>query len=158
MSALGRMYAAAFSAVAFTAANDAFELNAPSDACVVVHALYLSQGTELGDAAEEQLLVQIQKGATSSGSGGAAITPVPRCFGDAAFGGTVERVNTTQASGGTIVTHHSAYWNIRIPFELIFTPEIRMVLSPSERMTVLLPAPTDSVTLGGTLIFSEVGG
>lgn len=155
---IGRIYSAVFSGSAQTAAFDAFELNAPSTAVVELLSLSLSQGTELGDAQEEQLLVTIKTGATSSGSGGSTPTAVPRQLGDAAFGGTVETANTTQASGGTIVTHHSEYWNIRAPFNLIFPPEQTIIVSPSGRLVVSLPAPADSVTFGGTIVFRAFGG
>lgn len=155
---MGRIYSATFSGTAFTAAVDAFEIVAPADSAVILHELTLSQGTELGDAAEEQLLILVRTGLTSSGSGGTAFTPIPRSLGDAAFGGTCEFMNTTQASGGTIVNHHSEYWNIRVPYQKIWTPETRVILSPSARLVVTLPAPTDSVTAGGTLVFEEIGG
>jgi hypothetical protein len=152
------MYSATFSGSAFTAAVDAFELVAPADAIVVIHELELSQGTELGDAAEEQLLILLRRGFTASGSGGTAFTPLPINFGDAAFGGTCEFMNTTQANTGTVTNHFAGYWNIRVPFQKIWTPETRIILSPSQRLVVTLPAPTDSVTLGGTLTFEEIGG
>ena len=67
--------------------------------------------------------------------------------------------NTTQASGGTIVTHYSWDWNIRGPFDKIWTPETRPVLSPSRRMCVELPvAPADAITMSGTITFEEIGG
>lgn len=156
---MGRMYSATFTAVAVTAAQDLFEIVAPADAVVVLHSLYLGQSTELGDAAEEQLRVAIKSGQTTSGSGGSTVTPAPLALGDAAFGGTVEANNTTKASTGTIVTHHADSWNVRGPYQLIFTPETRKVLSPSARMTVeLVAAPADSITLEGTVYFEEIGG
>ena len=155
---MGRIYSATFSASAFTVAVDAFEVVAPADSAVLIHELHLSQGTELGDAAEEQLLVLVRTGFTTSGSGGSAFTPIPRSLGEAAFGGTAEFMNTTQAVNGTAVNHHAEYWNIRVPYQKIWTPETRIVISPSARLVVTLPAPTDSVTAAGTLVFEEIGG
>lgn len=156
---MGRMYTVSFTAVAVTAAQDLFEVVAPADSVVVLHAIYLGQTTELADAAEEQLRIAIKSGSTTSGSGGSSATPVPLSLGDAAFGGTAEVNNTTQATSGTIVTHHNDTWNLRGPYQLIFTPEMRKVLSPSARMTVeLLAAPADSVTMSGTLYLEEIGG
>ncbi len=156
---MGRMYTAQFTDVAVSAIQDLFELVAPADAVVLLHALHLSQKSDVGDAAEEILNIQITSGHTSSGSGGSSVTPVPVHFGDAAFGGTCEANNTTQASAGTIVTHYSLGWNIRGPLDYIWTPETRPVLSPSRRMCVELPAaPADAITMSGTIVFEEIGG
>lgn len=156
---MGRIYTATFGATAVAAVQDLFELVAPADAIVKIHRLHLSQTTDVGDAAEEILQVQLTSGHTSSGSGGGAVTPVPKELGDAAFGGTCEANNTTQASAGTIVTHYNWSWNIRGPLEIVFTPEEAPILSPSRRACIELPAaPADSITCNGTLVFEEIGG
>lgn len=156
---MGRMYTAIFSAVAVTAQQDFFEVVAPADSVVVLHAIYLSQSSDTGDAAEELLQVAIKSGATTSGSGGTAPTAIPLSLGDAAFGGTVEVNNTTKASAGTIVTHHKDSFNIRTGWVYMPTPEARKVLSPSARLTVeLLTTPADSLTMDGTIVFEEIGG
>ena len=154
----GRIYTAVFSAVAVTAAQDLFELVAPSDSIVVIHELDISQTSDVGDAAEELLLITCKSGATTSGSGGSSVTPVPKNFGDAAFGGTCEANNTTVAADGTIVTHRVTAWNVRAPLSIIWTPETRPILSPSRRWVVSIPAPADSLTMHGTLVFEEIGG
>jgi len=156
---LGRAYTAQFTAVAVTAQQDFLEIVAPADAAVIFTRLQLSQSTEVGDAAEEGLAVTVKSGATVSGAGGSSVTPAPLSLGDAAFGGTCEANNTTKANTGTIVTHHSWSWNIRVPFDLILTPEEYKILSPSARMTVELgTTPADSITISGWCTFFEVGG
>jgi len=156
---MGRMYTAVFNNVAVTAIQDLFEVVAPADSVVLLHDIHLSQNTDVGDAAEEVLRVELTSGQTTSGSGGSAPTAIPVSFGDAAFGGTVEVNNTTQASAGTIVTHYVWNWNIRGGFDKIFTPETRPILSPSRRMCLELPAaPADSVTMSGSITFEEIGG
>jgi hypothetical protein len=153
------MYTAVFSGVAVTAQQDLFELVAPSDAIVVIHAIELSQSTEVGDAAEEGLSILLKSGSNTSGSGGTTPTPAPVQLGDAAFGGTCEANNTTKASAGTIVTHYAWNWNVRAEFVRIFTPEARPILTPSRRCTLeLATTPADSVTMSGTLVFEEIGG
>ena len=152
------LYTAVFNAVAVTAQQDLFELNAPSTAIVVVHAVELSQSTETGDAAEEGLNVLMKRGATTSGSGGSTPTATPLMAGDGAFGGTVEANNTTKATSGTIVTLRADNWNIRAPFMWLPTPETRIVLAPSARFTVeLATTPADSITVSGVLTFETVG-
>lgn len=156
---MGRIYTAQFTDVAVSAIQDLFELVAPSDAIVQIHDLHISQKSDVGDAAEEILNIQLTSGQTTSGSGGSSVTPVPQNFGDAAFGGTCEANNTTQASSGTIVVHYSWDWNIRGPFDKIWTPECRPILSPSRRCCVELPvAPADAITVSGTITFEEIGG
>lgn len=156
---MGRIYTAQFNDVAITAIQDLFEVVAPSDSIVVIHDIHIGQRSDVGDAQEEVLLIQWTSGHTTSGSGGSTVTPAPREPGDAAFGGTCEANNTTQASTGTIVTHYTWVWNIRGPFDKIFTPETRPVLSPSRRGCVELPvAPADSITATGSITFEEIGG
>jgi len=156
---LGRCYSAFFNDVTVTAAQDLFELNAPADAIVVLMEVHISQQLEIGDAMEEMLNILIKTGATTSGSGGSAPTAVPRSLGDPAFGGTVEANNTTKATAGTIVTHAADWWNVRIPFDKVFTPETCIVVSPSARLTVeLVAAPADTMDISGHIVFAEVGG
>lgn len=158
------MYRATFKEIAVTAAQDLFELLAPADATVIVHRWTISQKTEVGDAAEEMLTITVNRGVGSvtSGSGGASVTPQPVEDGMAAFGGTVERNNTTilAVGTGTLETDIEVYeWNIRVPFEHIYTPEERPIISPSTYFTLELEtAPADSVTMSGTLVFEELGG
>ena len=156
---MGRIYTAEFSGEAETAQIDFFEIVAPADGVVLIHEIELTQLTEVGDTAEEMLLVSLVRGNTTSGSGGSAVTPNPMNFGDAAFGGTVEAANTTKATLGTEQILWSVNWNIRMPLQKIWTPETRPVLSPSQRAVFeLRTTPADSITFGGTLSFEEIGG
>lgn len=155
---MGRIYTAVFNNVAVTAIQDLFEVVAPADSIVVLHDIHLSQNTDVGDAAEEVLRIELTSGHTTSGSGGSSVTPVAQQVQDSAFGGTCEANNTTQASAGTIVTHYVWNWNIRVGFDRIFTPETRPVIAPSRRMCLELPAaPADSVTMSGSITFEEIG-
>lgn len=161
---MGRIYTAAFKDTAVTAAQDFFEIASPSDASTVIHSWCVSQKTETGDAAEEMLLLTTNRGVGSvtSGSGGATVTPQPVSDGDPAYGGTVERNNTTilAVGSGTLETELEVHaWNIRVPYQQIYTPETRPVISPSNRWTLELEtAPADSVTISGFVVFEEVGG
>ena len=155
----GRVYSAFFNDVTVTVAQDFFELNAPADAVVELLEIHISQQLEIGDAMEEMLNILVKTGATTSGSGGSTPTAVPRQLGDPAFGGTVEANNTTKASTGTIVTHLADWWNVRIPYDKIFTPETTIILSPSARLTVeLVGAPADTMDISGHIVFKEIGG
>ena len=154
---MGRVYRAVAANTAQTASIDLFELNVASTKAVKLLEVHISQATEIGDAAEEMLLVSIKEGMTSSGSGGTVPTSVPVGKGNAAYAGTVETHNTTLSSTGTIVTHLAINWNIRVPLDLIFTPETVIELPPSTRLAVNISAPADSVTFGGYIVFEEIG-
>ena len=62
-------YTATFSAVAASAAQDVFELVAPSTSRVAIHSISLGKYSEAGEAAAELLSVLIMRGQTTSGSG-----------------------------------------------------------------------------------------
>lgn len=160
---MGRIYTAIFKGIAVTAAQDLFEVLAPTDAIVVIHEWEVGQTTELGDAAEEQLLLTTNRGVGSvtSGSGGASVTPQPVEDGDAAFGGTVERNNTTiMAVGtGTLEELETYVWNVRQSLRQVYTPETRPVISPGNRWTLESEStPADSITMSGRLVLEEIGG
>lgn len=159
---MGRKYTAFFEGVAVTAQQDFFEILAPSDAVIVLHDIDLSQTTEFGDAAEEQLLIRMVRGvgAVTSGNGtSATVNPIED--GDTATGATVEKNGTTKmvVGSGTLEQLAAWAWNVRIPFVKIFTPETRPVISPGNRLTIeLATTPADSITMNGTITFEEIGG
>lgn len=157
--AAGRYYTNFFNDVTVTAAQDFFELVAASTCCTELLEIHLSQQTEIGDAMEEMLNILVKTGATTSGSGGGTAAAVPLSFGDAAAESTCEQNNTTKATAGTITTHHAWWWNVRVPFDVIFTPETTIVLPPSRRLTVeLVGAPGDTMDISGYIVFKEYGG
>lgn len=156
---MGRMYSATFENVAVSAAQDFFELSPADDKPICIHAVFLSQSTELGDAAEEQLRLEIIRGFTVSGSGGSTFTPVPLNPNDAASGVTnVEINNTTVANTGTGSVMHADTFNVRAGWVYLPTPECRIYASQGNTTIVvrLLAAPADSVTMGGTIYFEEL--
>ena len=155
---MSRIYTAQFNGVAATVQQDLFEIVAGSSGIVLLHELFISQLTEVADAAEEMLLILLKSGSTTTGLGGSAPSKVARLFGSSASAVTVAANNTTKATDGTIVTHYAWHWNVRVPFQMIWTPETRPVLSPSRRGTVeLATTPADPVTLGGYLVWEEIG-
>ena len=157
----GRIYSAIFDGVAVTVVQDLFELIPAATACIEILSVHLSQETEVADAAEEMLTISIEghSGAITTGSGGSTPAVVPTHLGDAASVTVVEANNTTEISGGTKVTHAIYNWNIRVPLDIIWIPETRIWVSPTDGLTVtLLTAPADSITMGGVVYFREVGG
>lgn len=152
---MSRIYSAVFEEVAVTVVQDLFEIVAPADGIVVVHGIWVSQSSDAGDVASEQVNILIHRGSTS-GSGGSTLTPSPLDFGDPAFGGVVEANNTTQATEGTQLFSDS--FNVMAGWQFLPTPEMRLVIPPSGRLIVeLQTAPADSLTMSGTVVFEEIG-
>jgi hypothetical protein len=153
---MGRMYAVVFEEVAATAAQDLFEIISAADSSTVLHSVIVTQSSDAGDAADEQLSIIFHRGA-ATGSGGSSATPAPLSLGDAAYGGTAEVNNTSQSSEGTIL--HAEAFNVRGGFYYRPTPEERITISPSDVFIVeLQTAPADSLTMSGTAIIEEIGG
>ncbi len=154
----GVVFAVTFSAVAGTAVQDFFELNAAAGKPLSIHGFNISQNTEEGDAQDELLHVRIRRGQTSSGSGGSAPTPVPLNPSAAASSFTAEANNTTQASGGTIVVLYEDAMNVRAGLPVMFPPELRPKIAGGGRGTLeLVDAPADSITFNGTIWVEEIG-
>lgn len=153
------VYSAQFTGVAVTAAQDFFELVAGSGKPIIVLGFEIGQTTDVGDAAEEILSLNFKSGQTTSGSGGSSVTPAATDTGNTvASAATCEANNTTKASAGTIVTHWAGTWNIRVPYEKLFTQEQQIIIAASRRCTMeLVGAPADSITVSGTIWFQEIG-
>lgn len=160
---MGRMYIAQFNEVAVTAAQDLFEIAAPSTGVIVIHEWSIGQNTDVGDAQDEVLRIEEVRGdgTVTSGSGGSTPTPEPIDNGYGASGATVEANNTTRmATGtGTLDVLRQYFWNVRVGLEKVYTPETRPVISPSDRWTLSLDdTPADSITMSGSIVFEEIGG
>jgi hypothetical protein len=148
-------YSAPMDALAFTTATDVFEITAPSTCRIEVMQMELGQTTDLGDAQEEVLRIGLYRGATA-GSTGTALTEQPYVdSNDGAARGAIVANRGTASTGGTLL--HIISWNIRIPMEKIWIPELRPIAELSTVMTFrLMAAPTDSITISGTLIWREM--
>lgn len=155
---MGIMYTVSFTAVASPAAIwDLFELTPADDRPLLIHAIFLGQSTEFADAQEEQLAMRLIRGHTVSGSGGTATTPRPSFPNAAAASFTAETNNTTIANTGTTVDLHADTWQIRGPYPLIFTPEMRPMVNQGNTTLVLrASAPGDTITVSGTMYVEEL--
>lgn len=155
---MGRVYTVQFENVAVTAAQDFFEISPADDKPVKLLGLFLSQSTELGDAAEEMLRVQVIRGHSTGGSGGSAPTPVAVDPNSPAAGFAAEVNNTTAASSGTGVVLHSETFNVRSGLAMWWTPECAPIANQSNTTIVvrLMANPADSITMGGTLYVEEL--
>lgn len=144
---------------ALTTAADLLELVGHAARPYVLLELHISQITEVQDAQMEMLQIAIKSGQTTSGTGGAAATPVNNEQpGGASAGFTAEAMNTTKATAGTIVTHDKWNWNVLGPLDVLFTDENKKLMGAGRRMTVeLVGAPADSITVGGYAVVQEIG-
>jgi len=162
---VSRLYTALMpNALARTVQFDAFELTPADDKPIALHHIIIGQGTDLGDAAEEVLMMEILRGGTgmTSGSGGtgslAAQTPTLIDSVDAASGVTFDTGNETLATFTSGVTVWREPFNIRIGLDRLFEPEERIECSQANGGIVIrIEAPADSITWkGGTLVFEEL--
>lgn len=160
------IYSATFSAIAVSAAQDVFEIVAPADGKIAIRDIKLGQYSDAGDAAAELISVQVIRGFTTTGSGGAAVTPnnLEKHTGAPTTGATVARNNTTLAQTGTgaILVADSmnvaAGWalsDVLGPSDDAFGPQGRIVLQPAERLVVRITIPADALTMNGTLVWEE---
>lgn len=155
---MGQIYSALWDNKSVTAAIDLFECTVGADRPILIHQLDVYQTSDLGDAAEEVLRIGIYRGSTG-GSGGTAITEVRYVDGDAPANITavVEyATGGTSSTGGTLI--HNLGWNVRIPTQYIWTPELRPRIDAGEDPVSfrLIAAPADAITMGACLIFEEL--
>ncbi len=155
---MGRMYSVEFSKVAVSADQDLFELTPADDRPIAIHAIYLSQSSELADAAEEILNIKVIRGHSTSGSGGSASTPAVLSPLDTAAGFTCNVNCDTIASVGTPIDVHSDSWNVRTGLALIFAPDERPVATQANTTMVirLMEDPADAITMSGTAYVEEL--
>lgn len=156
----GRIYLVAWDTpTAVTVQIDAFEIAPADDKPVLIHELKMWQTTDLGDASEEIIGIQILRGYTTSGSGGGTSTAAKRMPGDAAASFAHECRNTTLASTTTPDVVEADGWNVRVPYIWTPTPEDRPFCAEAQSRIVvrLMAAPADSLTMYATLKVEEIG-
>lgn len=149
----GSIYTATFSAISVTAAQDLFEIVAPAAAPVFIREIRFGQYSDAGDAAAELLSVLLMRGHTTTGSGGAGVTPVAALGGTSAA--TVARNNTTVATAGSPETILADAWNIQAGWYYPSDGELRIAIAPSQRFVVRITAPADAITMNGTITWEE---
>jgi hypothetical protein len=155
---MGRMYTAVIDGVSIAAISEIFALKAPATACVLVHEVVLTQDTL---ETSEQLPVTIKRtdGNPDQSVKGTAITPRPVQVGDSAAGTVVGSAILVAATfGNYTATLHRQAQNILGGWHWLFTPESRIVISPSGHLVVKLEtAPTAAITVSGYVTFEEIG-
>ena len=153
---IGALYSAVFKAIAVSAAQDLFELTAPSNKRVIIHEFTCGQYSDPGDAQAELLSIVVTRGYTVAGSGGSAVTPAKlKQRSSRSALSTVTRNNTTVANTGTAVDLISRAWNVQAGELQIPRPGHEIEIEAGERIVFRTTAPADALTMNGTLIFEE---
>lgn len=150
----GTIYTASFSAVSVTAAQDLFEILAPSTAPVFIREIRFGQYSDAGDAAAELLSVLLMRGHTVTGSGGSVATPVS-LIGGGTSAATVKLNNTTVATGGSPETITADAWNIQAGWYYPADNDMRGSVGSGVRFVVRITAPADAITMNGTITWEE---
>lgn len=156
---MGRMYNVHLAPAAATAALDLVELTPADDIPIVIHGFRVWQTSDTGDTQEEIITLSWVRGHTTSGSGGnSSVTPSSKDHRAAAASFTAETGNTTAASTGTTTTPYATGWNVRVPLEVVFTPEQRIRTDQGNTTIVLRmgAAPADSLTIGCSVDVEEI--
>lgn len=147
------MYTVSFSEVAVTAQQDLFQIEAKV-VPVTIHAIYLSQTSDEGDAAAENLSIVINRVTDAVTND---LAEVKLDTGSSAANANLAINETTELTTSAEIVHTEA-WNIALPFVWLPPPEMRIVIPIDDTVVVNLNnTPTDELTMSGTLYFSEAG-
>lgn len=150
---MARMYSVSFTDVAVSLAQDLFQIEAVTNN-VVLHACYISQNSDVGDAAAENLTIRIRR-VTDALTNVTAEAQLD--LGDAAALADLNVNDTTPLVTGA-ATIHPECWNISQSWIWLPPPELRIVMQVADVVTVnLVSAPADALTCSGVLYFSESG-
>jgi len=155
MADSGFEYTASQDAQAVSTAVDLFFMTVGAEVPIKILWLELGQTTDLGDAAEEVLRIGVYRGVTGGGSG-AALTEVG-VHDRAPTAATAVVGQGTASTGGNLI--HTIEWNIRQAGPIwVPTPDLQPRISAANDPIAfrLLAAPTDSITLGGTVAWREL--
>lgn len=165
MSLPGRPYTASWAPQARTTAFDVFEFTPADDKPIQLAAVVIGQTSEITDAQDEQLEIQIIRGGTAmtSGSAGtgstAAANGVAMDASNQASGFTFDAGNTTVATFTGGVTLYEDTMNVRSGFQLWLPPELWIGCSQANGGIVVRmnSTPADSVTFDATAFVVEAG-
>jgi hypothetical protein len=157
----GPIFIATFRDVAISAAQDVFEIVAPSNSRVAIREIEIGQRSIAGDTNAEMFGLHFILGYTVTGSGGTSATPVNLASwsGALAAASTVKVNNTTIASGGSPVYLRATSFNAMGGYRYYpgFRGE-RILLDFSQRLVIRIPqSPSIPATFNGTLVFEEIG-
>jgi len=150
---MGRIYSVQFTAVEVSAQQDLIQIEAlvvPA----ILHAVYLSQSSDVGDASSEGLSIQIRR-FTDAVTDDLATAQIDG--GDATQNADVAVNETTELVTGQSIIH-TEVWNILQPFIYLPPPELRPIIQIGNGLAVNLnTTPADALTMSGVAYFEEFG-
>lgn len=150
---MGRMFTVQFTDTAVTAQQDLFQIESLVTP-VTIHGVFLSQISDVGDAAAENLSIRIAR-VTDAVTDDLATVKLDN--GSVTQTADVAVNETSELTTGLEVVHSEA-WNIALPFVWMPPPEMRIVGEIGNVIVVNLnTTPADSITMSGTLYFEESG-
>ncbi len=150
---MGRMFTVSFTDVAVTAQQDLFQIEA-NTVPAIIHAVFLSQISDVGDAAAENLSILIRR-VTDTVTNDLAEVKLDTGSGVALADLAINE--TSELTTGAEVVHSEA-WNIAIPFIWMPPPEMRIIVQVGNALVVNLnTTPADELTMSGTMYFEEQG-
>lgn len=156
--ARGRTYAVSFSGVSVAAIQDLIAVYCGASMAIELHGLVIGQIT---GTTVQNLRISLKRlaAAVTSGSGGAAASPVKMTRGDTGATVTARTNDTVQAtSASSSVNLLSDVFNIVNGYQFFFPPNDMPTIGLSEAAVLSLDsAPTPSALLiSGTLYFAEI--
>lgn len=154
------VYTVTFSEQTIAAASgdvDLWEIVPADDKPVEIVAASLGNKSEIGDAQDEMLSINIVRGNTTS-SNGTLTTPQLLDPSDAAASFTAEVLGATVATAGTSVTLVADTFNVRAGWNVVFPEAMRPKVSQAQTglYVRLTSAVADDLTLSGTLWVREL--
>ena len=150
---MARIYAVNFNEVAVSVQQDLFQIEAQTTPAIL-HAIYLSQSTEEGDAEAENLNVIIQRVTDAVTDD---LNAVALDGGDTAENANLAINETSELTTGASIIHAES-WNVAQSFIYLPPPELRPIVQIGNAIVVNLNnTPTDAITMSGTMYFEEIG-
>ncbi len=158
-----RIYAVPFAAGTIPATNalDLWEISPADDKPVALLGVTLDNvgvGADAADAQEELLGITVQRGYTTSGSGGSTpvIGDLQLCGTAASF--TAEVLNTTPATTTTAIVCAAFGWNVRVPCREFWPQELWPIATQANTTIVvrLAAGGGDAISANGTLYVAEL--
>lgn len=152
---MARIYSVSFTDIAVTADQDFFQIEAVT-VPVSILSIYISQNSDVGDSAAENLTIRIRQVTDALTNVTAEVQLDQR---DAAALADLNVNDTTPLTTGA-ATVHAETWNIAFPW--IWTPPVfngvpqELIVPVGEVITVNLVAnPADELITSGTMYFAE---
>lgn len=153
----GRLYSINFADVSVSASQDLINITATAGMAFKIHRIELGQRSLTAWESKPVKLIRLPTTVTA-GSGGSTVTPQRMNSGDAAATVTARANDTTPAStSGAASTIFARDWEFLNGFLMVFTPDERPVIAPSQAVQLNLPtAPSAATLVSGSILVEEL--